>query len=105
VLVSISVDPRTDIPVRLKAFANRQKAKPGWIFLTGDMNSLSSVLAGIGIRYIVGQSLDEHDHVPLTLVGDSKGEWKRFYGYPPPEVLLAQINSVIAGKGEPAGKK
>ena len=33
VLISVSVDPKTDIPVRLKAFARRQKAKPGWVFL------------------------------------------------------------------------
>jgi len=105
VLVSVSVDPKTDIPIRLKAFASRQKAKPGWVFLTGEMTTLSAVLAGIGIQYIVGQSLDEHQHVPLTLVGDVRGEWKRFYGYPPPEVLMAQINKSLAARGEIGGKK
>ncbi len=105
VLVSVSVDPKTDIPIRLKAFSRRQKAKPGWLFLSGEMTTLSTVLAGIGITYIVGQSVDEHQHVPLTLVGDARGEWKRFYGYPPPEVLMGQINKSLAAKQEAEGKK
>lgn len=105
ILVSVSVDPRTDIPIRLKAFARRQKAKPGWLFLSGEMTTLSTVLAGIGIQYIVGQSVDEHQHIPLTLVGDVGGEWKRFYGYPPPEVLMGQINKSLAAKQGSEGKK
>jgi protein SCO1/2 len=104
-LISVSVDPRTDIPVRLKAFSRRQKAKPGWVFLTGEMNALSTVLAGVGIQYIVGQSLDEHQHVPLTLVGNAGGEWKRFYGYPPPEVLMNQINKSLAARADSGRKK
>lgn len=97
-LISVSVDPRTDIPVRLKDFARRQKAKPGWIFLSGDLNHLGKVLSGIGVQYIVGQSLDEHQHIPLTLVGNARGEWKRFYGYPSPEILMAQINKSLAAR-------
>lgn len=94
-LISISVDPKTDIPIRLKAFARKQKARPGWIFLSGELNNLATVLSGIGVQYIVGQSLDEHQHIPLTLVGNIQGEWKQFHGYPPPEILLAQINKLL----------
>jgi protein SCO1 len=105
VLVSVSVDPRTDIPVRLKAFATRKKAKPGWVFVSGDRNNLAKVLDGIGVQYIVGQSLDEHNHIPLTLVGDPRGEWKRFYGYPSPEVLLEEIKRVLASRAQEAGNQ
>ncbi len=100
VLISVSVDPRTDIPVRLKAFARRQKARPGWVFLTGDMGNLAQVLQGIGVQYIVGQSTDEHQHIPLTLVGRPGGEWRRFYGYPSPEMLMGQINEYLGVKKE-----
>lgn len=103
-LVSISVDPKTDIPIRLKAFARRQKARAGWVFLSGEINNLATVLSGIGVQYIVGQSLDEHQHIPLTLVGSVRGEWRRFYGYPPPEILMAQINKSRAAKKEAEGK-
>lgn len=94
-LISISVDPKTDIPIRLKAFARKQKARPGWVFLSGELNNLATVLSGIGVQYIVGQSLDEHQHIPLTLIGKVQGEWKQFHGYPPPEILLAQINKLL----------
>ncbi len=104
VLVSISVDPRTDIPARLKAFASEKKARPGWVFVSGEINTLGKVLDGIGIHYLVGQGLDERSHIPLTLVGDPRGEWKRFYGYPPPEVLLEEIKRALAAResGAPA---
>ena len=104
VLISISVDPKTDIPVRMKAFAGRQKARPGWIFLTGERNNLAQILQGIGVQYIVGRSLDEHQHIPLTLVGNASGEWRRFHGYPSPEQVLAQINKSLAVKQESEGK-
>ncbi len=104
-LISISVDPKTDIPIRLKAFAKRQKARPGWIFLSGELNHLATVLSGIGIQYIVGQSLDEHQHIPLTLIGNVKGEWKQFHGYPPPEILLTQINKLLIPKTGSEGKE
>ncbi|MHC1742945.1 MAG: SCO family protein [Syntrophobacteraceae bacterium] len=104
VLVSVSVDPRTDIPVRLKAFASRKKARPGWVFVSGERNSLAKVLDGIGVQYIVGQSLDEHNHIPLTMVGDPRGEWKRFYGYPSPEVLLEEIKRLVASREQAAAK-
>jgi cytochrome oxidase Cu insertion factor (SCO1/SenC/PrrC family) len=34
-LVSITVDPGTDTPTRLKEYARRFHARPGWLFLTG----------------------------------------------------------------------
>lgn len=105
VLISVSVDPRTDIPVRLKAFATRKKAKPGWEFVSGERSNLAKVLEGIGVQYIVGQSLDEHNHIPLTMVGDPRGTWKRFYGYPSPEVLFEEIKRLLASRGELAPKE
>jgi len=105
VLISVSVDPRTDIPVRLKAFATRKKAKPGWIFVSGERTNLAKVLEGIGVQYIVGQSLDEHNHIPLTMVGDPSGEWKRFYGYPSPEVLFEEIKRALASREQRTRKE
>ena len=34
-LVSISVDPTTDTPPRMKEYAQKFHARPGWLFLTG----------------------------------------------------------------------
>jgi protein SCO1/2 len=47
-LVSVSVDPVTDIPPRLKEFAGRWEARPGWTFLTGQKIHIDRVLEGLG---------------------------------------------------------
>jgi protein SCO1/2 len=97
VLVSVSVDPKTDIPVRLKAFARRQKARPGWIFLAGERDNLTKILLGVGI--LSSQNLDDHNHTPFTVVGGEGRDWKRFYGFPSPELLNSHIqNLLVSGK-------
>ena len=93
VLVSVSVDPRTDIPVRLKAYARRQKAKPGWVFLSGDRNNLGQVLLGVGVLF--SPNLEDHNHIPITLVGSARSEWRRFHGFPSPEQILGEINRAL----------
>jgi len=103
VLVSVSVDPRTDIPVRLKAFARRQKARPGWLFLTGDKTSLAKALLGVGI--LPSQNLNDHNHTPLTVVGGEGRTWKRFYGFPSPELLESHIQTLLASKKGSAEEK
>ena len=94
VLVSVTVDPMTDIPIRLKAFARRQKARPGWVFLTGDSKSLAKVL--LGVRVLPTESLEGHNHEPVTMVGRAGVEWRRFRGFPTPEELLNQIEKYLA---------
>ena len=94
VLISLTVDPRTDIPIRLKAFARRQNALPGWVFLTGERNNLGKVLWGTGA--ILSANLEEHDHIPITMVGSAGGQWRRFHGFPTPEQLLDQVEKELA---------
>lgn len=98
VLVSVSVDPKTDTPVRLKAFARRQKAKPGWLFLSGDRYNLGKVLLGVGVLY--SPNIDDHNHIPITLVGRAESEWRRFHGFPTPEQIMAEINRSLSSRRE-----
>jgi protein SCO1/2 len=91
-LVSISVDPNTDIPPRLKEFAGTWEAKPGWVFLTGQKTSVDRVLDGLGLY-----SADFAAHPAAFLVGDGKsGEWTRFYGFATPEELLGKVDELSA---------
>jgi cytochrome oxidase Cu insertion factor (SCO1/SenC/PrrC family) len=39
--ISISVDPLTDTPERLKAWGAKFKAGPGWTFVTGDKQEMT----------------------------------------------------------------
>lgn len=93
-LVSISVDPNTDIPPRLKEFAGKWEAKPGWVFLTGQKTVVDRVLDGLGLY-----SADFAAHPAAFLVGDGKsGKWTRFYGFASPEELLAKIDELSAAR-------
>jgi protein SCO1/2 len=93
-LVSISVDPNTDIPPRLKEFAGKWEAKPGWVFLTGQKTVVDRVLEGLGLY-----SADFAAHPAAFLVGDGKsGKWTRFYGFASPEELLAKIDELTAAR-------
>ncbi len=93
-LVSISVDPNTDIPPRLKEFAGKWDAKPGWVFLTGQKQTVDRVLDGLGLY-----SADFSSHPAAFLVGDGRsGKWTRFYGFASPEELLAKIDELSAAR-------
>ena len=92
VLVSITVDPKTDIPARLKEFSERFEAKPGWFFLTGSKRNLDRVLQGID-----AYTPDFVDHPAMILVGDDRGgEWTRFYGFASPDQILGRIDDLSA---------
>ncbi|HEX9191406.1 MAG TPA: SCO family protein, partial [Candidatus Deferrimicrobiaceae bacterium] len=86
-LLSISVDPLTDIPPRLKKYSEQWEARPGWIFLTGGKPDVDRVLTGLGLY-----AADFADHPSTFLVGDGKtGEWTRFYGFATPEQLMEKV--------------
>lgn len=93
-LVSITVDPNTDIPPRLKEFAGRWEAKPGWLFLTGQKQTVDRVLEGLGLY-----SADFAAHPAAFLVGDGRhGGWTRFYGFASPEQILGKIDALAAAR-------
>ena len=90
VLLSVSVDPVRDTPKRLKAYAARHNAKPGWIWLTGHKRTMDKVLDGLG-----AYSPNFEDHPAMVLVGDARsGEWSRFFGFPNPDRLMKQVNAL-----------
>lgn len=89
-LVSLTLDPATDIPERLKAFANKYHSKPGWSWLTGKKLNVDQVLVGVG-----AYSSDIVEHPSMILIGDGRnGGWTRFYGFPGMEKLLSKIDEL-----------
>jgi protein SCO1/2 len=93
-LVSVTVDPNTDIPPRLKEYAAKFEARPGWTFLTGERQNVMQVLKGLG-----GYTADLTNHPAMILVGDGgKDGWTRFYGFPSPERLLEKVNEISAAR-------
>jgi len=91
-LISISVDPPTDIPPRLKKYAEQWEARPGWLFLTGEKKDVDRVLDGIGMY-----SPDFANHPSAFLVGDGReGKWTRFHGFASPEQLKSRVEELLA---------
>ena len=93
-ILSISVDPATDTPERLKEYAARFGAKPGWHFLTGSKENVEQALRKLG-QYVE----DKDDHLTIVLIGnDQTGLWKKAHGLAKAEALLEVVNSVVNDK-------
>jgi protein SCO1 len=87
VLVSVSVDPATDTPQRMKAWGAQFGAKPGWSLLTGDKGIVDQLLKVLGLF-----TPDIQNHSPfLLLVNDRTGEWMRVNAIETPPPRVAEI--------------
>lgn len=93
-LISISVDPTTDTPERLRDFAAKFKAGPGWTFVTGDKAEIDSLLQSLGAAVA-----NKNDHTPMVLVGNEQaGYWTRTYGLSSPSALVKVITEAADHK-------
>jgi protein SCO1/2 len=98
-LVSLSVDPVTDTPARLRAYARRHKA--AWDLWTGPKPAMDRVLKGLGIY-----TPDYIDHPSSILVGDGRtGEWTRFYGFASPEQIVQKVDELLSARQSAAVKQ
>jgi protein SCO1/2 len=70
---SISVDPDTDTPERLKEYADTFGAGPGWLFLTGKPQDIYTIRDKLGDR---GKSLSQH-RTEVLLGNGQTNEWAR----------------------------
>ena len=95
-LISISVDPLTDTPERLKAWGAKFKAGPGWTFVTGEKQEMDKLLNALGAAVS-----KREDHTPAMIIGnDAKGIWTRTYGLAKTSQIVGLILDVMAGKVE-----
>jgi cytochrome oxidase Cu insertion factor (SCO1/SenC/PrrC family) len=95
-LISISVDPLTDTPERLKAWGAKFKAGPGWTFVTGEKQEMDKLLNALGAAVS-----KREDHTPALIIGnDAKGVWTRTYGLAKINQIVGVIQDVMAGKGD-----
>ena len=65
--VSISVDPKTDTPKRLREYARRFGAGEDWVFLTGPEEDISKVVIN-GFKSAMGRSLTSDDSSLMEIV-------------------------------------
>ena len=99
-LISISVDPLTDTPERLKAWGAKFKAGPGWTFVTGEKQEMDKLLIALGAAVS-----KREDHTPSMIIGnDGNGVWTRTYGLAKINQIMGVIQNVMDGKVEEASK-
>ena len=93
-LISVSVDPTTDTPERLRDYAAKFKAGPGWTFVTGDKALVDSVLQALGAAVS-----NKNDHTPMILIGnDASDYWTRAYGLTSPSKIVEIIDDAAKRK-------
>jgi protein SCO1/2 len=90
-LVSMTVDPETDTPSRLKEYSRRFHARPGWIFLTGKKENVDWAL------YKLGQYVETKDgHTNIIIIGNEpKGLWKKAFGLAKADELMKIVEDAI----------
>jgi len=97
-IISISVDPVVDTPPKLKEYAKKLSARPGWYFLTGEKQSVDLVLNKLG-QFVS----DKQDHLNIFIIGNERtGLWKKAFGLAPSDQLVKVVESVL--NDQPPGK-
>ncbi|HYG78912.1 MAG TPA: SCO family protein [Pyrinomonadaceae bacterium] len=98
-IISISVDPTVDTPPRLKEYAGKINARPGWYFMTGDKASVEFALKKLG-QYVANRE----DHTNIVLIGNERtGLWKKAFGLAKSDELNKVVESVLNDR-PPGGK-
>ncbi|MCA1579196.1 MAG: SCO family protein [Acidobacteria bacterium] len=89
-LISVSTDPETDSPERLKAWGEKFKAKDGWTFVTGNKEQLTPIL-----QVFTGDGPRTGYHIPsLYVVNGLKNAHRPAYGFESAENVLKLIDEL-----------
>ncbi|MEE8525754.1 MAG: SCO family protein [Thermoanaerobaculia bacterium] len=93
-MLSMTVDPETDDLEKLKEYADKVQAKPGWYFITGDKENLELALGKLGLY-----TEDKEAHSPVFLIGNVRtGLWKKALGMARSKELIEIVDSVLGDR-------
>jgi protein SCO1/2 len=98
ILISITVDPETDTPEKLKAYARQMGAKPGWYFLTGSPAQVDAALSKLG-QY--AENREAHKNI-IIAGNDRTGLWKKALAIAPSDEVWKVVASVADDQPAPA---
>lgn len=102
-LVSISLDPEKDTPEVLKQYAERFKAGPNWLFLTGDKATTYS-LVQTGFKLAIAEERNNPEpitHSTKLVLVDREGWVRGLYegvGQDQTEQLIKDIDKLLGEK-------
>lgn len=93
-LVSISIDPEEDTPVRLTEYAHRFHAGPTWQYYTGTL--AASIAAQRAFDVYRGEKMS---HTPVMLLRIAPGKpWLRIEGFVTADELLRDYHRLRASR-------
>ena len=88
-LISVSIDPQTDTPARLKTWGERLGAGAGWTLLTGSKRHVDRVLKALEVF-----AADKTDHSTFILLGNEpERQWKRINGLTSGHILATELRN------------
>lgn len=91
---SITIDPEHDTPPVLKAYAEKFKLAPGWLFLTGKASDITLLRQKLGLYSDEDKADDPKDHNLSLIIGNqSTGRWQKASPFENPHVLATQLGS------------
>ena len=86
-MISISIDPVTDTPERLKEWSNKFDPGQGWTLLTGEKAQVNTLLKGLKVFTPL-----KEEHAPIILIGkEGENNWLRTNALAPPKQLEQSI--------------
>jgi protein SCO1 len=90
-LISISTDPETDTPAKLKVWGRQFDARTGWTFVTGGKTEMSVLL-----RALTGSEPRKDFHLPAAyVINDGSGGWVYTSLLQSPDRLLKTVNDLV----------
>lgn len=90
-LISVTMDPETDTPQRLKAWSEQHGRRKGWTLVTGSTADMQKL-----VGHLTGNPLGRLEtHAPFIYLGnDKKNRWIATYGLSAPKTLMKQIEEL-----------
>jgi len=89
-LISVSINPGTDTPARLKAWREKFGGGPGWNLVTGDKANVDKLLKMLKVF-----SADINLHAPFVVIGNARSdEWRYLNGLTEPQKLLGHLTAI-----------
>jgi protein SCO1/2 len=90
-LISISTDPETDTPAKLKTWGRRFDAGTGWTFITGGKTEMTALL-----RALTGSEPRKDFHLPAAyVINNRSGDWVYTSLLQSPDRLLKTIDDLV----------
>ena len=93
-MYSITLQPETDTPDRLKKYAEAVGAEPGWLYLTGRPKDIQRLRRNLGFYYPDDpeRDSDSSQHLGFLLMGNEPYGW---WGTVPSTAAPQQIVQLI----------